>query len=122
MVMSYMGSWLSGGHFNLAVTLAVKLRSLLGSRRDHFSKRQALGHVVAQLLGAFVGSWAACAALGGRETAFVPSVPSGVGIGRAFTGELVGAFFWAWRRGGATRPAAASTWGTATSASPRAWR
>eukprot|EP00429_Kryptoperidinium_foliaceum_P016454 CAMPEP_0176043300 /NCGR_PEP_ID=MMETSP0120_2-20121206/21487_1 /TAXON_ID=160619 /ORGANISM="Kryptoperidinium foliaceum, Strain CCMP 1326" /LENGTH=482 /DNA_ID=CAMNT_0017376707 /DNA_START=70 /DNA_END=1518 /DNA_ORIENTATION=- len=94
MVMMYMGAWISGAHFNPAVTFAVECRSLMGAKRDHFSKYQALGHLVGQLLGAFVGAWAACGALGSREKTFIPSVPETAGASRAFVGEFVGAFFW----------------------------
>lgn len=97
MAMIYMGGWISGGHFNPAVTLAVLARSLLGAScgRSIFAWREAVRYVLAQLAGAALGSLAASGAFGGRQPLF-PAVPQDTSVGQAILGEFLGTFLLAY--------------------------
>jgi aquaporin TIP len=81
---------ISGGHLNPAVTLG----ALVGGK---ISRVQAIGHWVAQVLGAIVGALLTRAVLPAgmlaRAGYGVPAPGSGVGVGAAVVTELVLTFF-----------------------------
>ena len=81
MVMIYATGHVSGAHINPAVTL-----SFVATR--HFSARDALGYVPAQLVGAVTGALLLRLAWEGTPAELGATVPS-VGAGSAFVYELV---------------------------------
>eukprot|EP01121_Diplochlamys_sp_Union-15-3_P021899 TRINITY_DN9119_c0_g1_i1.p1 TRINITY_DN9119_c0_g1~~TRINITY_DN9119_c0_g1_i1.p1 ORF type:complete len:255 (-),score=35.96 TRINITY_DN9119_c0_g1_i1:53-817(-) len=52
MIIVFSGGYISGGHFNPAVTLAVYLRGKIGSTESVF-------YLISQLLGSFIAAWCA---------------------------------------------------------------
>jgi len=96
MAMIYMGAWVSGGHFNPAVTLAVWVRSLLGAVHGPFGVQQALRYVFSQLVGAALGTLAALGAGGTKLPVAFPSVPTQSTEAQAFVGEVLGTFLLAY--------------------------
>lgn len=83
----YAGGYLSGGHFNCAVTLACLLYR---PRAKEVPK--ALGYALAQLLGALIAAASVHSALGHAACARAVPVPQGVGT-RIHTRGVVGGWF-----------------------------
>ena len=81
MVMIYATGHVSGAHINPAVTL-----SFVATR--HFSARDALGYVPAQLVGAVAGALLLRLAWEGTPADLGATVPS-VGVGSAFVYEFI---------------------------------
>lgn len=73
---------ISGAHFNPAVTLVFRLRGEIGTG-------QAVGHVVAQLLGGIPGVWAAHLMFGLPILEFSTKIRTGPG---QWTGEFIATF------------------------------
>jgi len=76
MVMVYMGGWISGGHYNPAVTLAVYLKARWGAGGD-LSAHQALLYVSSQVAGCAAGAVAAATVLGTQGEPAYPACYEG---------------------------------------------
>lgn len=96
MAMVYMGGWISGGHFNPAVTLAVWARSLLGATHGVLPSQQAALYVVAQIGGATLGALAAWGARAERTAVLFPKRSEPTTEGQALLGEFLGTFLLAY--------------------------
>lgn len=80
--MVYMGGYISGGHYNPAVTLAVKLRGAIDSKTMY-------RYWGAQIAGAIVASLVYFTL---KEKSFVPAPSDGVGFISAFMTEAIFTF------------------------------
>jgi len=96
MVMVYMGGWISGGHFNPAVTLAVWARSLFGATHGVLPVAQAALYIVAQTGGASLGALAAEGALARKDAVLFPAPSEKTPVGLALLGEFLGTFLLAY--------------------------
>jgi len=96
MVMVYMGGWISGGHFNPAVTLAVWARSLFGATHGVLPLAQAALYIVAQIGGASLGALAAWGALAEKTAVLFPAPSKKTPVGWVLFGEFLGTFLLAY--------------------------
>ena len=80
--MVYMGGYISGGHYNPAVTLAVKIRGAIDTKTMYrYWGAQIGGAIVASLIYFTL-----------KEKAFVPSPPEGISFISAFITEVIFTF------------------------------
>jgi aquaporin Z len=84
MIMVYAGGYISGGHYNPAVTLAVLLRGKI-------TLRESVGYWISQIIAAFA---AASVVLYLKGSGVIP--PSTVDMGRVFLAEFLFTFALAW--------------------------
>jgi aquaporin Z len=76
MSMIYMGAATSGAHYNIAITLAVLLRTLFGATQDRFGAKAATSYIAVQLAGCICGSFVAVVVVGEEHQIGYPAVPA----------------------------------------------
>lgn len=91
MVMVYMGGAISGAHYNPAVTLALVIRTYFNPTHDEFALRKAAYYFPAQILGAFIATFAALGVMASAQKVGYPALPS-TNIGAGILGEILGTF------------------------------
>jgi len=84
MVMIFMGGHISGGHFNPAVTLGVRLCG-----RQHISNMNMIGYFIAQLAGGFIST---LIVYGLTNKTFGPAPQPGFNEGQVFVAEMIWTF------------------------------